>query len=344
MSRGQLPSRVIITGGAGFIGSHLAEALIERGSCVVAIDDLSTGSAANLESLRDHPRFALHVGSAADTELLEEMFAHADACVHLAAVVGVKLVLRQPARALDVSARSAEAVLEVAASHTVPVLLASTSEVYGPSLAVPFDEHADLEVAARSSTHSAYAVSKLYCERLALTWQRQAGLPVIIARLFNTAGPRQIADHGMVLPTFAQQALAGRALTVFGDGSQTRCFAHVRDTVQAMLQLLVHSGAVGEVFNVGADQELSILQLAHRVKQRARSCSEIVCVPYRVAYGEGFEDMSRRVPRLTKLHALTGFRSTVGIDEIIDDVLGYWADSAAADTPSGAGLPGSDDP
>lgn len=338
-SIGTLPRRVIITGGAGFIGSHLADALIERGNSVVVIDDLSTGSVDNLHSVRDHPRFALHVGSATDGALLEELFAHADACVHLAAVVGVKLVLRQPAHALDVNARTAEAVFEVAARHRVPVLVASTSEVYGSNLAVPFHEDAALEVAARSSTHSSYAVSKLYCERLALDWQRQAGLPVLIVRLFNTSGPRQIADHGMVLPTFAQQALAGRPLTVFGDGGQTRCFAHVRDTTEALLRLLGLPAAVGEIFNVGSDHEVSILQLAECVKQRAGSDSTIIRVPYREAYGEGFEDMLRRVPGLTKVQALTGIRPTAGLDEIIDDVLAYWAgrpvDARPGQTPGG---------
>ncbi len=318
-----LPRRVLITGGAGFVGSHVADALIEQGCSVVAVDDLSTGSLDNLEQLSGNPGFTLEVGSAADSEMLATLLSECDACVHLAAVVGVKLVLRQPARALEINARCTEAVLEAAARHSVPVLVASSSEVYGQRSTIPLCEDMDLEISLRGG-HSAYAVSKLYSERLALSWERQAGLPVIIARLFNTAGPRQIPDHGMVVPSLARQALRNQPLTVFGDGAQTRSFAHVRDIAESLIRLLATPAAHGQIYNVGAQQELTILDLARRVKRRANSDSEIVRVPYQEAYGTRFEDIRRRAPDVTKLERLLGSVPTIGIDQIIDDVLAYW--------------------
>lgn len=326
--RGQreLPRRVLITGGAGFIGSHLAEALVEAGCTVTALDDLSTGSQSNLRGLLDDPCFTLRVGSAADAQLLGELFSQVDACVHLAAVVGVKLVAQDPTRALEVNVRCAHAVLAAAARSAAPVVLGSSSEVYGPHASVPHAEDRDLGVAARGGAYSAYAVSKLYGERLALTWSRHGDVPVTVARLFNTSGPRQVADHGMVLPTLVRQALTGRPLTVFGDGTQTRCFAHVRDTAAILVQLLAHPTAAGEIYNVGSDDELPILELARRVRRRAASASEIVLVPYEQTYrGDAAEDVSRRVPSLGKLGRLIGCRARVGVDAIIDDVLDYQA-------------------
>lgn len=324
-----MPRRVLITGGAGFVGSHVADALLARGCAVVAIDDLSTGSAANLEHLSGNPGFSLEIGSATDSDALSTLLSDCDACLHLAAVVGVQLVLRQPARALEINARCTETVLQAAALHGVPVLVASSSEVYGPRATIPLRESEDVEIVSRSS-HSAYAVSKLYGERLALSWERQAGLPIIIARLFNTAGPRQIPDHGMVIPRLALQALQNQPLTVFGDGAQTRSFAHVRDVADALVGLLASPAARGEIFNVGAPQEISILELARRVKQLANSDSEVIHVPYQEAYGTSFEDIRRRLPDVTKLEALLGASPTIGIDRIIGDVLDYWAGHPSA--------------
>jgi UDP-glucose 4-epimerase len=313
--------RVLVTGGAGFIGSHLVERLIARGDHVEVVDDLSTGRAANLEALGGHPRLTSTIGSVTDPALVGALVERADAVVHLAAAVGVRLIVERPTRTIATNVRGTEVVLEAAARRARPVLLASTSEVYGKSAAVPFREDDDLVLGPTSRSRWAYACSKALDEWLALAYWRERALPVVIARLFNTVGPRQRGRFGMVLPTLAAQALRGEPMTVFGSGEQTRCFAHVADVVEALLRLLETPAAVGEVFNVGSDREVAINELARMVRAAAASASPIVHVPYDRAYAVGFEDMQRRVPDLTKLARAIGFTPAIALERIVVDAL-----------------------
>ena len=313
--------RFLITGGAGFIGSHLCEALLARGDEVCVLDDLSTGSLANLEAVIDHPGFDHEVGSAEDAEVVTRLLERCDATVHLAAAVGVKLIIDQPVRTITTNVDATRVVLDASVRDRKPVMIASTSEVYGKSERVPFREDDDLSLGATNRSRWAYACSKALDEWLGFAYLREARVPVKIVRLFNVVGPRQTGRYGMVLPSFAAQALAGDPITVHGTGEQTRSFGHVRDVVHALLRVLDHDSAIGEVVNVGSDEEVSIRALAERVKALSRSASEIVHVPYDEAYAEGFEDMPRRVPDLTKLERLTGFRARTALDEIIEDVL-----------------------
>jgi UDP-glucose 4-epimerase len=313
--------KILITGGAGFIGSHLAEALLARGDKVTALDDLSTGSVSNVQHLRDSPDFSLRVGSCLDKPLVAELVDLADVTVHLAAAVGVRLIVERPVHTIETNVRATEVVLEAAARKGRKVLVASTSEVYGKSAKVPFHEDDDISLGPTSHSRWAYACSKALDEWLAFAYEREKDLPIIIARFFNTVGPRQTGRYGMVLPTFVSQALAGEPLTVFGDGKQARCFGHVQDAVRAVLLLLDSPGAVGEVFNIGSTEEITIVALAERVKAAVGSDSPIEIIPYAEAYAEGFEDMPRRIPDVAKLEALTGYKPETPLSRIIEDTI-----------------------
>jgi UDP-glucose 4-epimerase len=313
--------RVLITGGAGFIGSHLAERLLERGDQVMVLDDLSTGALANVEHLAEHPGFQYRIGSAVDDLLVRELMEPADLTIHLAAAVGVRLVVDRPVHTIQTNVRATEIILDAASRWRKPVVIASTSEVYGKSAKVPFSEEDDLTLGATMRSRWAYACSKALDEWLAFAYYRERGVPVVIVRFFNTVGPRQTGRYGMVLPNFARQALRGEPITVYGSGQQTRCFAHVRDVVEALLRLLGTPAAVGEVFNIGSAEEVTILDLAKRVREAAKSESPIVLVPYEQAYAEGFEDMLRRVPDVRKLERFTGYRPMSQLDQIIADVV-----------------------
>ncbi len=314
---------ILITGGAGFIGSHLADALIARGDRVAIIDDLSTGAVANIRHLKGHPNFSYTLDTIANEAVLAELIDESDAIVHLAAAVGVQLIVQSPVRTIETNVNGTELVLRWAAKKGKTVLLASTSEVYGKSERVPFREDDDLVLGPSTMGRWSYACSKLLDEFLALAYYKERDLPVIIARLFNTVGPRQTGRYGMVLPRFVRAALRDVPLRVYGDGQQTRCFCYVGDTVRALIALLDHPDAIGKIFNVGNPQEVSILELAQRVVRLANSSSPIVLVPYEHAYEAGFEDMRRRVPDISRLTALTGFRPTLDLDDIIRTVIEY---------------------
>jgi UDP-glucose 4-epimerase len=313
--------RVFVTGGAGFIGSHLARRLLDRGDQVLVLDDLSTGSMENIDPLIGRRGFEYRIGSATDVPLVAELVDRCDVTVHLAAAVGVRLIVEKPVHTIETNVRATEVVLGAAAKKQKLVLVASTSEVYGKGSKIPFAEQDDLTLGPTIHSRWAYACSKALDEWLALAYWREKRVPVIVARFFNTVGPRQTGRYGMVLPNFAAQALRGDPITVFGTGEQSRCFGHVRDAVEAVVRLLETSAAVGEVFNIGADEEISILELARRVRDHARSRSEIVLVPYSEAYAEGFEDMQRRVPDVRKLERVVGFRPRTPLATIIEDVV-----------------------
>lgn len=313
--------RVFITGGAGFIGSHLAERLLERGDRVLVLDDLSTGTMDNIQHLIGRPGFEYRIGTALDLPLVTECVDRCDVTVHLAAAVGVRLIVERPVHTIETNIGATETVLDAAAKKQKLVLVASTSEVYGKSAKIPFSEEDDLQLGPTSHSRWAYACSKALDEWLALAYLREKQVPVILARFFNTVGPRQTGRYGMVLPNFAAQALAGDPITVFGTGQQSRCFGHVQDAVEAILRLIATPGAVGQVFNVGNDEEVSILQLAERVREAAGSSSPIKLVPYSEAYPEGFEDMHRRVPDVRKLERTVGFRPRTPLAQIIADVV-----------------------
>ena len=313
--------RVLITGGAGFIGSHLAERLLANGAEVTAMDDLSTGAMSNIDHLIDRPDFTHRIGSVTDAPLVAELVDRCDVTVHLAAAVGVRLIVERPVHTIETNVHGTEVVLRAVARKQKRVLLASTSEVYGKGSNVPFQEDDDLVLGATVHSRWAYACSKALDEWLALAYARELQVPVIVARLFNTVGPRQTGRYGMVLPTFAEQALLGEPITVFGTGEQTRCFAHVRDSVEAIARLIAQPAALGQVFNIGSDREVTINSLAEIVRSAARSSSEIVHVPYSEAYAAGFEDMQRRVPDVTKLRNVTGFAPSTSLEQIVEDVV-----------------------
>jgi UDP-glucose 4-epimerase len=312
---------VLITGGAGFVGSHLAEALLERRDEVFVLDNLSTGSIDNIAHLKSEPRFHYTIDSITNEPLLAEMIDTCDTVVHLAAAVGVKLIVEAPVHTIETNVHGTEVVLKHANKKKKLVLIASTSEVYGKSSEVPFREDADLVLGPSEKHRWAYACSKLIDEFLALAYWKERKLPVIIVRLFNTVGPRQTGQYGMVIPTFVRQALAGQPITVFGDGTQSRSFTYVGDVVRAMIALVNEPAAVGHVFNIGHGAEIAINQLAEKVKALTSSRSEIVHIPYDRAYESGFEDMPRRAPDITKLQSLIGFRPTVELDEILTRVI-----------------------
>ncbi len=309
--------KVLVTGGAGFIGSHLVETLLTEGKEVSVIDDLSTGDEANLAAVRSHPLFRFVRGTILDTATIDQLVAEADFIYHLAAAVGVDLVVRQPVHTIEDNVRGTETVLAAALNHRVPVLIASTSEVYGKSDQPQFREDDDLLIGPPTYARWGYACSKLLDEFLAMAYWREHRLPVYLVRLFNTVGPRQTGRYGMVLPRFVQQALAEQPITIHGDGKQTRCFCHVDDVVRALVALPLQDRAVGEVYNLGSHEEVTILDLARRVKQFTESRSELRLVSYDQAYAKGFEDMRRRVPSTDKIYQLTGWKPTWSLDEII---------------------------
>jgi UDP-glucose 4-epimerase len=316
--------RALVTGGAGFVGSHLAELLLGQGHEVFVLDNLSTGSIENIAHLKHRERFHYTIDSVSNEPVLAELVDQADVIFHLAAAVGVKLIVEQPVHTIETNVRGTEVVLTHANKKKKLVLIASTSEVYGKSTAVPFCEDDDLVLGSTVKHRWAYACSKLIDEFLALAYWKEKKLPVIIVRLFNTVGPRQTGQYGMVIPNFVRQALAGQPITVFGDGTQTRSFTYVGDVVDALAKLVQEPKAVGRVFNVGNGYEISILDLAKRVKALAGSSSEIVTIPYDQAYEAGFEDMPRRVPDTSRIHELIGYEPKVQLDEILDKVIDYF--------------------
>jgi UDP-glucose 4-epimerase len=315
--------RILITGGAGFIGSHLSDAYLQRGDEVFVIDDLSTGSIENIRHLKDHPRFHYTIESVHNQPVTAELVDQVDTVIHLAAAVGVKLIVESPVRTIETNVRGTETVLSLANKKKKKVLVASTSEVYGLSAEVPFREDGNLVMGATTKGRWSYACSKAIDEFLALAYWHEKKLPTVVVRLFNTVGPRQTGRYGMVIPTFVKQALSGRPITVYGDGKQSRCFGYVGDVVGALIKLADHPDAVGKVFNIGSNEEITILGLAERVKKLTQSNSEIVFLPYDEAYEEGFEDMPRRVPDISKVNALIGFKPELKLDGILTSVIDY---------------------
>jgi UDP-glucose 4-epimerase len=322
--------RALITGGAGFIGSHLAERLLRDGDEVIVLDNLSTGSIENIAHLKKRPAFSYTIDSVTNEPLLAELVDRSDVVFHLAAAVGVKLIVEQPVHTIETNVHGTEVVLKHANKKKKLVFIASTSEVYGKSSDVPFCENADLVLGPTAKHRWAYACSKLIDEFLALAYWKEKKLPVVIVRLFNTVGPRQTGQYGMVLPTFVRQALFGLPLTVFGDGTQSRSFTYVDDVVDALVKLARERRAVGEVFNIGNTEEVTIRALAELVREIAGSRSPIRYVPYDEAYERGFEDMPRRVPDISKIAQLIGYRPKVPLDEMIRRVI----DHAQAVDPS----------
>ena len=313
--------KALITGGAGFVGSHLAERLLQQGHEVLVLDNLSTGSIDNITHLKSKPGFSYVIDTVTNEPLLAEMIDRSDVVFHLAAAVGVKLIVEQPVHTIETNVHGTEVVLKHANKKKKLVFIASTSEVYGKSTDVPFREGQDLVLGATAKHRWAYACSKLIDEFLALAYWKERKLPVVIVRLFNTVGPRQTGQYGMVLPTFVRQALAGHPITVFGDGTQSRSFTYVGDVVEALIKLAQEPRAVGEVFNIGNVGEVSILELAQKVKAMTGSSSTIQMVPYDEAYEAGFEDMPRRVPDISKIRSLIGYEPQLDLDQIIDSVI-----------------------
>ncbi|MBI4816491.1 MAG: NAD-dependent epimerase/dehydratase family protein [Deltaproteobacteria bacterium] len=315
--------RVLVTGGAGFIGSHLCERLDADGHSVLAVDDLSTGSESNLVSLTRSPRFELVRGSVLDVDLIDPLVGRCELVIHLAAAVGVQTIMDRPVRSIETNLVGTKVVLDACAKRGTKVILASTSEVYGRSERFPFREDQDLVLGPTDKARWAYACSKALDEFLALAHAREVELPVIICRFFNTVGPRQTGRYGMVLPRFVTQALTHQPLTVYGSGLQTRCFGHVRDTIEAVVRLAATPAAIGGVFNIGTDEEVTINQLAELVKELAGSTSPIQRLAYSDVFVEGFEDMDRRVPDCSKLEATIGFRPRAPLREIVQDVIDH---------------------
>jgi UDP-glucose 4-epimerase len=330
----------LITGGAGFIGSHLAERLLDRGDRVVLLDNLSTGSVDNIRHLKSSEGMTYHLDNIENRQLVAELVDDADVIVHLAAAVGVKLIVESPVRTIETNVNGTQMILEAACKKRKLVLTASTSEVYGKNTNVPFTEDADLVLGATTKGRWSYAASKALDEFLALSYWKEKKLPVIVVRLFNTVGPRQTGRYGMVLPNFVKSALENSPISIYGNGKQSRCFCDVRDTVEALIRLMDTDRSVGEVINVGNTEEVTIEGLAAKVKERTNSSSPLEYIPYDRAYEPGFEDMMRRVPSIEKLHALTGFRPQTTLDEIIDRVAAYFQekqDSRAVGVANGRG-------
>lgn len=313
--------KILITGGAGFIGSHLAEALLEQGDEVFIIDDLSTGSVENIAHLQGHPRFHQYFDSVLNRQIMADLIDRADTIFHLAAAVGVKLIVESPVRTIETNVKGTEVVLELASKKQKKVVLASTSEVYGKSTRIPFCEDDDLVMGPPTKGRWSYACSKALDEFLALSYWKERQCPTIVARFFNTVGPRQTGQYGMVIPRFVAQALTHEPITIFGSGTQTRCFGWVKDVVRALLLISQHPQAIGEIFNIGSSHEMSIAELAQLVKKLTGSHSEIQFIPYDRAYEAGFEDMERRVPSLEKIHNLVGYSPTLSIEEILLNII-----------------------
>jgi UDP-glucose 4-epimerase len=313
--------KYLITGGAGFIGSHLAEELLRRGNEVFVVDDLSTGSIENIRHLKTHDRFHYVVESCANVQLMAELVDTCDRIYHLAAAVGVKLIVESPVRTIETNVHLTEVMLKLASKKKRPILVASTSEVYGKSEQLPFREDGDLVLGATHKGRWSYACSKAIDEFLAIAYWKERKLPTVIVRLFNTVGPRQTGQYGMVIPNFVRQALAAQPITVYGDGKQSRCFTHVADVVRALIGLMETEKAYGQVYNIGSGNEISIEALAKQVREMVQSTSEITYIPYAQAYEEGFEDMPRRIPDLGKVRALIGWEPTIPLTKILSDVI-----------------------
>ena len=313
--------RYLITGGAGFIGSHLSERLLDRGDSVIVLDDLSTGSHRNIQAIERHERFRFVYGSVTDSSLVTECVKEADQVFHLASAVGVKLVIEEPVRTIETNINGASVVFGICARYRVPILLTSTSEVYGKSSSLPFAEDTDSVIGPPIHRRWAYACAKALDEFLALAYWRQTGLPVVLARLFNTVGPRQTGRYGMVIPRLVGQALAGEPLTVYGDGTQTRCFCHVRDAIGALIKLLDRPECAGEVYNVGTTEQVSIGDLARRIAELTGSGSSLRLIPYETAYGQGFEDMQHRVPSLDKIRRSIGYAPEHSLTDALEDII-----------------------
>jgi UDP-glucose 4-epimerase len=318
-----MTEKILVTGGAGFIGSHLCELLLQKGHQVVAIDNLSTGRLDNIQHLIQVPGFQFVRETITNSQVLDRLTSEANIVIHLAAVVGVKLIVDDPVNTIATNIMGTEAVLTTANRYGCKVMLASTSEVYGKGFKVPFNEEDDCVMGPTSHSRWAYATSKAIDEFLGIAYYHQFGLPVVVMRFFNTVGPRQTGRYGMVLPRFVRQALTGEPITIYGDGEQSRCFADVADIIDATVQLSSHPGAVGQVFNIGSTEEVSIRGLAERVISATGSQSTIVYVPYEEAYAPGFEDMRRRVPDLEKIHQLIGYKPHYTLDETLQRVILY---------------------
>ena len=315
--------RILITGGAGFIGSHLTEQLLARGDQVHILDDLSTGSIENLALIKNHPNLTYHIDTIRNYRLTAELVDACDIIYHLAAAVGVKLIVESPVNTIETNIRGTDIVLSLAAKKRKRVLITSTSEVYGKRNAIPFNEEDDLILGPTNKGRWSYACSKAIDEFLAIAYWKEKRVPTVIARLFNTVGPRQTGRYGMVIPNFVQQALTGQDITIYGDGSQTRCFSHVSDIVKALIKLAEHPNAVGEVYNIGSDQETTILQLAEKVRQITESESRLVYVAYDEAYEQGFEDMMRRVPDISKICKLIDYQPSIDLDGILSSIIEF---------------------
>ena len=313
--------RHLITGGAGFIGSHLCDELLARGDEVHVLDDLSTGSIENIRHLKGRPGFDYTIESLNNTAIVAELVDDADVVYHLAAAVGVQLIVESPVRTIETNVHCTEIVLAQASKKKKPVFVASTSEVYGKSRDLPYREDGDLMLGPTVRGRWSYACSKALDEFLAIAHWKERKLPTVVGRLFNTVGPRQTGRYGMVIPNFVRQAVADEPLTVFGDGTQSRCFCHVSDVVRALADLMRRDDAYGEVFNIGSDEEISILDLAREVQRMTESKSEITIVPYEEAYEPGFEDMQRRIPDTSKIRSLLGWHPTKSLAEILSDVI-----------------------
>jgi UDP-glucose 4-epimerase len=313
--------RSLITGGAGFIGSHLAEALLAQGQQVVVIDDLSTGRLDNIAQLIDRPGFQFINETIRNDSVMDRLVGDCDIIYHLAAAVGVELIIKDPVHTIETNLFGTEVVLQLARRYRRTVLLASTSEVYGKSNDLPFREEADRVMGATTKSRWSYAESKAMDEFLALAYHKQFHVPIVICRFFNTVGPRQTGTYGMVIPRLVKQAVADLPLTVYGDGQQSRCFCNVKDTVRAVVSLSQEPRAIGEIFNIGSSDEITILELAHRIVQRAHSRSEIKLIPYDQAYESGFEDMRRRVPSTVKINSIIGWQPTIALDQTLDEVI-----------------------
>ena len=323
-----MPS-ALITGGAGFIGGHLAEALLDRGWSVGVVDDLSTGSFENISHLKGHPHFSYVLDSVMNRSLMLEQVDRADVIFHLAAAVGVRLIVEKPVYTIETNIKATELMLELAARKRKPLLLASTSEVYGKLDKPKFSEDDDLILGPTSRARWCYAASKIIDEFLARAYYKEKGLPTVVVRLFNTIGPRQAGQYGMVVPRFVRLALSGQPIPVYGDGTQRRSFTWVGDVIDAMLALVEHPEAYGEVFNIGHTNEISIYDLAVLVKRMTSSPSEIVLVPYEEAYEAGFEDMPRRAPDIRKIQQLIGYRPVLDLPEMLERIIAYDRERAA---------------
>lgn len=318
-----MQQRILITGGAGFIGSHLCESLLSTGNHVTAIDDLTTGRIDNILPLTQHPNFSFVRESILNKQVLDQLCSRSDLVIHLAAAVGVKLIVENPVRTIQTNVMGSEAILSAANRHGCKVMLASSSEVYGKGTRIPFSEGDDCLIGATTHSRWAYATSKAMDEFLGLAYHNQFNLPVVIMRFFNTIGPRQTGSYGMVVPRFVRQALTNTSVEVYGNGMQTRCFADVHDVVRAIQMLIEEENAVGEVFNIGSTQEISIFQLAERIIKLSNSHSKINFIPYEKAYAPGFEDMQRRVPNIDKLYNLTAFQPKFTLDDSLKGIITY---------------------